>query len=113
MTLGDVVAALSLEVRTSNPDLGGEVAGVYLSDLLSDVIGNSKAGYLWVTMQVHLNIVAVASLKGLSAIILVNGRTPNEETLRRAEAEGVVIAVSGLPAYEVAGRLYSLGLRCS
>jgi hypothetical protein len=113
MTLGDIVTELSLDVKTPQQDLGREVEGAYVSDLLSDVIGNAKAGYVWVTMQVHLNIVAVASLKGLAGVILVNGRAPGQETLARAAAEGVVIAVSGLPAYEIAGRLYSLGLRCS
>jgi len=58
-----------------------------------------------------VNIVAVASMKELSGIVLVNGREPDEDTLEKAEAEGIPIMVSGLPAFELIGRLYGLGLR--
>ena len=112
MKLKELTEALSLDVKTSGVDLDREVTGGYVSDLLSDVIGNAKEGFLWVTLQVHLNIVAVASLKGLSGIILVNGRTPDQETLRKAEQENVPILASTLPTFELVGRLYSLGLRC-
>jgi hypothetical protein len=112
MKLRDIVEGLALRVETPGLDLGGEVTGGYVSDLLSDVIGNASEGYVWITLQVHLNIVAVASLKGLSGIILVNGRRPDQETAGKASAEGVPIMTSSLPAFELVGRLYELGLRC-
>ncbi len=112
MKLNELVEALSLEVKTPTIDLNREITGGYVSDLLSDVIGNAREGFLWVTLQVHLNIVAVASLKGLSGIVLVNNRTPDEETLRKAAEENVPILTSPLPTFELVGRLYSLGLRC-
>jgi hypothetical protein len=91
--------------------LENEVTGGYASDLLSDVIGNSREGDVWVTLQIHVNIVAVASMKELSGIILVNGREPDEDTVEKAEAEGIPLMVSGLPAFELVGRLYGLGVR--
>jgi hypothetical protein len=112
MRLQEVVERLSLELKTPDADLNREVKGGYASDLLSDVIGNSREGFLWVTIQVHLNIVAVASLKGLSGIILANGRTPDEDTLRKASTEDIPILTSPLPVFELVGRLYTLGLRC-
>jgi hypothetical protein len=78
---------------------------------LSDVIANSKAGYLWVTIQTHRNIVAVATLKELAAIVLVNGRTPDPETLEKAQEEKVVLLGSRLQAFELVGRLYQMGIR--
>jgi len=87
------------------------VTGGYASDLLSDVIGNSREGDIWITLQVHVNVVAVASMKELSGIILVNGREPDEDTVEKSETEGIPIMVSGLPAFELVGRLYALGLR--
>lgn len=78
----------------------------YVSDLLSDVMGKAQPGMLWITSQVHKNIVAVASLKELSAIIVVNERKVDPEVLEAAEAEGVVILASGKPAFETAGELY-------
>jgi hypothetical protein len=112
MKLKELADALSLDVRTEGVDLDREVTGGYVSDLLSDVIGNAKEGFLWVTLQVHLNIIAVASLKGLSGIVLVNNRVPDAETLKRAAAENIPVLTSSLPTFELVGRLYSLGLRC-
>ncbi len=112
MKLQELVDSLSLEVKTASFNLTKEVTGGYVSDLLSDVIANSKEGNIWVTLQTHQNIVAVATLRELSGIILVNNRTPDTETLKKAEEEGLPIMVSPLPAFELVGRLYSLGLRC-
>lgn len=112
MILQELVDSLSLEVKIASSNLAKDVTGGYVSDLLSDVIANSKEGYIWVTLQTHQNIVAVATLKDLSGIILVNNRTPDPETLKKAEEIGLPIMVTSLPAFEVVGRLYNLGLRC-
>ncbi len=112
MKLKDLVENLSLEVKTPGADLEREVTGGYVSDLLSDVLGNAQEGFVWITLQVHLNIVAVASLKGLSGIILVNNRTPGEDTLKKAREEKIPIMTTPLPTFELVGRLYALGLRC-
>jgi hypothetical protein len=108
MTLRDVATRLRLTVCCGGDALDREVTGGYAGDLLSDVIANSKAGDVWVTMQTHVNIVAVAVLKELAGIILVQGRRPAEDTLARARAEGVAVLVSDLPAYETAGRLSAI-----
>jgi len=104
------VRAIGLEVRSARDNLDREVSGAYASDLLSDVIANSSEGHLWITLQTHVNIVAVASMKGLSGIVLVNGREPAGDTLEKAEAEGIPLMVSRLPTFELAGRLFNLGL---
>jgi hypothetical protein len=112
MKLQELVDTLSLEVKTASSHLTNEVTGGYVSDLLSDVMGNSKEGNVWITLQTHQNIVAVATLKDLSGIIIVNNRAPDADTLGKAEEKGIPILVSSLPAFEVVGRLYTLGLRC-
>ncbi|MEW6675801.1 MAG: serine kinase [Nitrospirota bacterium] len=111
MKLQEIVDSLSLEVKTASSNLTREVTGGYVSDLLSDVIANSKEGNIWVTLQTHQNIVAVATLKELSGIILVNNRNPDTETSKKAEREGIPIMVSPLPAFELVGKLYNMGLR--
>lgn len=112
MKLQEIIDSLSLKVETPAADLSREVTGAYVSDMLSDVMGNAKDGFVWITLQVHLNIVAVASLKGLAGIILVNNRVPAEDTLKKALQENIPIMSSPLPSFELVGRLYSLGLRC-
>ena len=71
MTVADIVKALDLKVFSGNEGLNQEIAGGYTSDLLSDVMGNADAGMVWITLQTHINVMAIASLKELAAIILV------------------------------------------
>ena len=108
MKLSEVVEKLSLDVKTVNVSLQKDVTGVYVSDLLSDVMANSNDGNIWVTLQTHLNIVAVAGLKNLAGIIIVNNRQPEKEITEKAESEKVAIMSTSLPAFEVAGKLYQM-----
>lgn len=110
MKLQEIVDKLNLSVRTASGKLDTEITTGYASDLLSDVIANSKDGDLWVTLQIHPNIVAVASMKGISGIVLINSREPEEDTVKKAEDEQMPIMVSDLPAFELIGKLYSMGI---
>lgn len=110
MTLNEMAEKLNLDVRSAKGSLEREVSGGYASDLLSDVLANSQEGNIWVTLQIHQNIVAIASIKDLAGIILVNKREPEQETVEKAEKENIVIMVSELPAFELIGRLYKLGI---
>ncbi len=108
MNVREIVEALGLAVACCPEGLDRNVTGGYTGDLLSDVMGNAKAGHLWITRQVHQNIVAVASLKELAAIILINASQPAADTLSRAETEGIPILVSDLPAFELSGGVFNL-----
>lgn len=111
MTLEDVAKALGLEVRAGKEQMDRVVQGGYVSDLLSDVIAGAKEGDLWITLQLHQNIVAVAYLNNLAGICIVGRREPEAATLQKAEEQEVPIMVSPLPAYELAGKLYQMGIR--
>jgi len=111
MKLSDIADALSLNVKSYKDGLNNDISGAYVSDLLSDVMANSREGDVWITLQTHLNIVAVASLKGIRGIIIVSGRQVPEETLKKAEGEKITVMVTPLSAFEVAGRTYRL-LKC-
>jgi hypothetical protein len=106
--LESIVTALNLKVRTGADKLKAEVRGGYAGDLLSDVMGNSKEGNIWVTRQIHQNIVAVASLKDHAGIVLVQGCEPAPDTLEKDIKEGIPIMVSDLPAFEAIGKIYHL-----
>lgn len=108
MILRTITEKLGLEVKVSDVSLNAEVTGAYVSDLLSDVIANSREGELWITLQVHPNILAVAALKDLSGIILVNNRQPEQETLKKAQEEQIPLMTTGLTTFQLAGRLYKL-----
>jgi len=110
MTLKDIVEKLGMKVETGEDSLQKEVTSGYVSDLLSDVMAQSKAGDIWVTLQAHPNIIAVATLKDLAGIVIVQGRKPEAETLKKAQQEDVPILVSDLQAFEIVGRLYQMGI---
>ncbi len=98
---------LGLTCLAGESFLDRTIDGAYVSDLLSDVMGKANAGMIWITSQVHRNIVAVSSLKELSAIIVVNERPVDPEVLAHAEAEEVVILFSGMPAFETVGMVFN------
>ncbi len=110
ITLKEIIQKLNLEVMSASGDFDREIRGGYVSDLLSDVIANSKKGNIWITLQTHPNIVAVATLKELAGIIIVNKRKPEDETLKKAEQENIPVMVTELSAFEIVGRLYELGI---
>ena len=110
MKIVELVQKLNLDVRAAKGNLEREVTGGYASDLLSDVLANSKEGNLWITLQIHHNIVGVASMKDLAGIILVNGREPEPQTVEKAEAENIPVMVSEMPTFELVGKLYNLGV---
>ena len=111
MRLKDIIEKLHPKPRVGVGDPDAEVGNGYVSDLLSDVLANCEESDLWITLQIHPNIVGVASMKGLAAIVIINGREPQEDTVKRAEENGVPILVSDMTAFELSGRLYNLGLR--
>lgn len=111
MNLDELVDRLDLKIHTGGKDLARTIGGGYASDLLSDVIAHGRKDDLWVTLQIHPNIVAVAVLKELAAILLVNGREPSAETIERAEKERIPLLGSPLSAFECVGRLYGLGIQ--
>ncbi|MEO0226044.1 MAG: DRTGG domain-containing protein [candidate division WOR-3 bacterium] len=106
--LAEIVKNLHLKVEVGDRLLKREVTGCYVSDLLSDVMANAKKGDIWVTLQTHPNIVAVAVLKEISGIIIPANRKLEPETIKKAEQEKIPIMTTDLSGFEVVGRLYGL-----
>jgi hypothetical protein len=111
MTIREAAEALGGTVAVDQAEAGHEIQGGYASDLLSDVIAHAHEGDIWITLQKHVNIVAVAVLKGMAGIVLVNGRAPEPDAVARAREEHVPIVTTPLEAFDAAGRLYALGVR--
>ncbi|HSA96816.1 MAG TPA: serine kinase [Acidobacteriota bacterium] len=111
MNLSELADRLPLKAFAAPGGLAKPVGGGYVSDLLSDVIAHGRKDDLWVTLQVHPNIVAVAVLKELAGVVLVNSREPAPETLEQAERQGVTILGSSLSAFELVGRLHGMGVK--
>jgi predicted transcriptional regulator len=110
MKVREIQKALNLQVAAGARGLEREVSAGYCGDLLSDVMANAQRGGIWVTIQSHQNVVAVAVLREQAAIVFVNSRVPDEETKTKAEAEGIPLLLSPLPSYSLVGKLYGLGI---
>lgn len=111
MRVSEVVTALGLQVRAGEAQLEREVTGGCVSDLLSQVMGTARAGQVWITVQVHPNIVGVAALLDLAAVIVTGELPPEEATLEKAREQGVTVLSTTDSSYAVAGKLYALGVR--
>ena len=103
MKVKELVEKLNLKVLSGANGLDREIEGCYVSDLLSDVMGN-----VWVTLQVHKNVMAIASLKELACVILVKGQTASEDTLEQSNEEGIPFLSTTMETFETAGKIYEL-----
>lgn len=110
MDVRELCEALNLEIQSGRARLDAEVTGGYASDLLSCVMARAQSGNVWVTVQAHMNVVAVASLLNLSAIIVTEGVSPEPATLEKANEKGVPILATPLTTFTVVGRLFELGI---
>ncbi|MCP4310283.1 MAG: serine kinase [Bacteroidetes bacterium] len=106
MTLQQIADALDLMVFTEGIGLKSEFEGGYVSDLLSDVMGHAREGEVWITLQAHANVVAIASLKELPAVILVNGIEPDVAVIEKAAEEGIVLLGTSEGTFDTAGKLF-------
>ena len=109
MIVQDLVAELGLQVHSAG-DVQRAVTGGYSSDLLSCVMAGAKAGNVWVTLQAHPNVVAVASLLDLAAVVVSEGVVPDMETIERAQENGVTVLSSPATSYALVARLATLGI---
>lgn len=108
MKVEEIVNELHLKSFSGTKGLATEVLGGYVSDLLSDVMGSAQAQYVWITLQTHKNVIAVASLKDLAAVIIVKGFEPDTDMLEQAVEEGIPVLGTNESAFDISGKLYNL-----
>jgi predicted transcriptional regulator len=111
MTLAQIQHALGLGCLTPGLDLDREVNAAHASDLLSDALANAPAGGVLLTIQVHLNVVAVALHAQQAAVIFTWGMQPDEAVVNRAIEESLPLFAAAASTFEIAGQLYVLGVR--
>lgn len=109
--LAQIIRTLDLTVLTEPKDFADiNPTSGYSADLLSCVMIGASHGAVWVTLQAHTNIVAVAALLELSAVIITEGAMPEESTLQKANEEGVTLLSSKQSTFSVCGRLWEMGI---
>ncbi len=111
MKLSEIANELPLSVQTAKDKLDVEVTGGYASDLLSCVMARARQGNIWVTLQSHLNIVAVAALLQLAGVIITEGMQPDAATLEKAREEGIPILTTPRTTFSIVSQLAQLGIQ--
>ena len=112
MNLQQIIDQLNLTVLTEARDFAKVMpSGGYSSDLLSCVMAGARKGQLWITLQAHLNIVAVAALNELTAIIITENAQPDDASIAKANQQDVVLLSTTRSTYEVNGMLWEMGIR--
>jgi hypothetical protein len=111
MTLAEIIDSLELTVLTDIKDFS-EITplGAYASDLLSCVMAGAPFGGVWITLQAHSNIVAVAALREQFAIIITESASPDDATIARANHEHIALLSTSESTYNIAGRLWEMGI---
>jgi len=108
MKLSDIVKKIGCEILTGTVNLDKEIKNGYVSDLLSDVIGNIKENSIWITIQRHINILGVAKLKDVIAILIPRSLQIEENIIEKAREEGIAVLRDPRSAFELSGIIYNL-----
>ena len=112
MNLQQIIDRLNLKILTEPRDFVAiSPTGGYSSDLLSCVMAGAKKGQLWITLQSHLNIVAIAALNEVAAVIITENARPDATSIARANEQGVILLSTSQPTYEINGQLWELGIQ--
>lgn len=107
----DLKEILKLDIKLINQvDCNRIVKDVYIGDLLSVVMANAKEDTLWLTVQKHINVIAVASLNDFAGIIFVENSYPDKDTIDKATSLNLPLFISEQNAYLTAKELIKLGL---
>ena len=111
MTINELIELIPMETLSGEQNLNREISGGFSSDMMSNVIAKGTEGEIWITFQTHLNVVAIALMKKMAGVILIQNRTLIPKALERAKAENLPVLITPLSSYELAGRLYKLGIK--
>ena len=87
-----------------------EVTDGCCCDLLSWVMAAGDEGMAWVTVQTHMNVIAIASLHEFSCIVLSEDNEMDQEVVDKATAEGIAVLACSESSYRACCKLYSLGI---
>jgi len=106
MTTQDLIEKLDLKPLSTFEHR--EIDGVFISDMLSDVMAGAKPGNVWLTVQTHKSIVPAANLVDVAAIVITSGKQVPQETLDLASKYNIAILASSHPTFELVGKLYEM-----
>lgn len=112
MTLHQIIRVLEATVLSGESRLDIEIDSGYASDLLSDVMANAQENQIWMTLQTHPNVVAVALLLNLGATVITGGYQPDPVTIEKAQSENIVLLTTTFKTFDAVIKLSKSGFNC-
>lgn len=110
MKVHELLPLIEAENLTPSVSMDKDVLCGYTCDLLSWVMAHGQEGMAWVTVQTHLNVIAVAVLSEMACVILPESINMEKESLEKAAAENMCVLKTALSGYEICGRLHAAGV---
>ena len=111
MTVKELAGLINAKVLTDELENDPVIKCGYACDLLSWVMAHGEEGMAWVTVQTHMNVIAVAVLAEMACVVYPENIQIEEACLNKAISEGLHVLKSPLTAYEICGILYSAGIK--
>ena len=103
--------ASKLGLNALNPLHDKEISGVYISDMVSDIVAGAKPGDILVTVQMHKNLIATANLVDASAIVFVRDKEPQQDVIDLANRAEITLFKTNLDSWNLAVKIHELGLK--
>jgi predicted transcriptional regulator len=110
LKLSDVQEILNADVIVGAEQLDMEIKTAFGCDLMSDVLAFAKAGSILLTGLTNTQVIRIANVLDIAAIILVRGKKPQAEALVLAKELQIPILTTRYILFETAGRLYAKGI---
>ena len=111
MILTEVIEAVKGTVVTDVYNESQPVSAGFVGDLLSVVMGKAEEDCAWVTIQSHINIIAVATLVGAACIIVAEGYQVDGDAIAKAKAEEITVIATEMSSFEAVSALAARGLK--
>ncbi len=99
-----------LDLEPLNGIYDKEINGVFISDMVSDIVAGAKPGNLLITIQTHKNLIATANLVDISAVIFVRGKSPMQDVVSLADRAEITLFKTDMDAWKLAIKLHELGI---
>ncbi len=108
MILHNLITKIPFEILTKKIQTNISFQYVYASDLLSNALASINPYTAWITVQVHQNILGIASIKQCPLILFSEGAKPEDSIISLAEEKEIYLLGSSYPTFELSGLLYCL-----
>jgi serine kinase of HPr protein (carbohydrate metabolism regulator) len=106
MIVKEIMDSMNLRLAAGESGLSNKIEDVYVCDLLSWVMAHAASKSAWVTIQTHPNVIAVATLMDLSCVIIPENAEIDEQTINKANEEGIPVLVSCESGYKISCQIY-------